>query len=292
MALEFSFEPGEKAKDPRATLELLLALRETSTPPRAEDVRDYVSALIGRKNYELAYYAWLQFLPPEQLSSTGFLFNGSFDVTPSGLPFDWVMGEGSGVTMDIVDRPDQPDQRALLVEFGHGRVEFNGIQQLTMLAPGTYEFKGRYRGELVGKRGLVWRITCAGAPSAPLGASPMVVGASPKWKDIEFSFTVPETDCRAQQYGSSSMRACPPSCWSRAPSGMTSCALHVSTGSSDRERHLRRGGRRQRRSRYSCRRMHRRMQARRAGVCHYGRPLVEPLQRTLPPDEARAEQET
>jgi len=190
---------GQKAKDPRVTLELLLALRETSTPPKAEDVRNYVNALIGRKNYELAYYAWLQFLPPEQLGSSGFLFNGSFDVTPSGLPFDWVMGEGSGVTMDIVNRPDQPDRRALLIEFGHGRVDFNGVQQLTMLAPGTYEFKGRYRGELVGKRGLVWRITCIDAPGAPLGESPMVVGASPKWKDIDFSFAVPETDCRAQQ---------------------------------------------------------------------------------------------
>jgi len=52
---------------------------------------------------------------------------------------------------------------------------------------------------LVGKRGLVWRVTCIDAPGAPLGESPMVVGASPKWKDIEFSFTVAEADCRAQQ---------------------------------------------------------------------------------------------
>jgi hypothetical protein len=190
---------ASKAADARAPLELLLAIKDTRTPPTAGDLQSYVSALIARKNYELAYYAWLQFLPPEQLSSTGFLFNGSFELQPSGLPFDWVFNAGAGVTIDIADRRDRDGQRALLIEFGHGRVEFGGVLQLTMLAPGTYEFRGKYRGEIVGKRGLVWRIACVGAPNALIGESVMAWGASPKWKDIEFSFTVPDSDCRAQQ---------------------------------------------------------------------------------------------
>ncbi len=75
----------------------------------------------------------------------------------------------------------------------------NGVQQLTLLAPGTYEFKGKYRGELIGKRGLVWRIACADAPNAAIGESQMVMGMSQKWKDIAFTFTVPKANCRAQQ---------------------------------------------------------------------------------------------
>ena len=67
-----------------------------------------------------------------------------------------------------------------------------------MLGPGTYRFKGTYRGEIVGKRGLVWRVVCSGAPGTPIGESEMSIGASPKWKDIEFTFTVPESNCRAQ----------------------------------------------------------------------------------------------
>jgi hypothetical protein len=190
---------GQKAADPRATLELLLAIRETTNPPTMMELRNFIGSLIGRKEYELAYYAWLQFLPQEQLSSMGLLFNGSFEVRPSGLPFDWVIGEGQGVTVETAERPDRDGQRALFIEFGHGRIEFPGVQQLTMLAPGSYEFKGRYKGEIIGKRGLVWRIACADKPGSPIGESAMATGASPKWKEVEFAFTVPDAGCRAQQ---------------------------------------------------------------------------------------------
>ena len=186
------------AADPRTTLDLLLALRNTSTPPTAEDVRNVVRALIVRKQYDIAYYAWLEYLPPEHLSSTGFLFNGSFELTPSGVPFDWLMGDGPGVTVEIADHPERDGQRALLIEFGHGRVEFPGLEQLTMLAPGNYRFKASQKGELIGKRGLVWRITCAHSPVV-IGESAMALGTYSKWRDVEFAFTVPATDCRAQQ---------------------------------------------------------------------------------------------
>ena len=186
------------ASDARAPLELLLAMRETSTPPTAVDLRTYLEALIERKQYELAYYAWLQFLPPEHLTGAGFLFNGSFEIAPTGLPFDWIISEGTGVTIDIVQRPDRDGERALFIEFGYGRVEFGGVQQLTALAPGNYEFKAKYTGDIVGKRGLVWRVACADAPGSPIGESPMATGATPSWQDIEFSFIVPSENCRAQ----------------------------------------------------------------------------------------------
>jgi hypothetical protein len=189
---------AQYASDPRASLELILATRETPTPPTTIDLTNYLNALIGRKQYELAYYAWLQFLPPEQLSSTGFLFNGSFEIAPTGLPFDWVISEGTGVTIDIVPRPDRDGQRALLIEFGYGRVEFRGIEQLTALPAGAYEFRAKYKGDILGKRGLVWRVACVDAPSPPIGESPMVTGASPSWQDIKFSFIVPDRNCRAQ----------------------------------------------------------------------------------------------
>jgi hypothetical protein len=180
-------------------LDLLLAIKDTPTPPTTADLRDYLSVLIDHKLYELAYYAWLQFLSPEQLSSTGLLFNGGFEAMPSGLPFDWIIRPGAGVTIDIMTRPDEDGLRALYIEFGQGRVEFNGVSQLIMLAPGNYRFKGQYRGELVGRRGLVWRVSCAGGKGGAIGESQMTAGAAPRWKDIEWTFTVPDADCRAQQ---------------------------------------------------------------------------------------------
>jgi hypothetical protein len=186
-------------KDARTPLQLLLAIRDAPTPPAAGDLRDYLNLLIEHKFYELAYYTWLQFLPPERLTKLGLLFNGSFESNPSGLPFDWVISPGTGVTMDIVERPDQAGRRALLMELGPGRVEFAGIAELVLLGPGSYRFKGKFKGEIAGRRGLVWRATCVGGAGAPIGESPMIKGPAPRWEDVEFSFTVPERECRAQR---------------------------------------------------------------------------------------------
>jgi hypothetical protein len=184
--------------DARTPLELLLSVRDTDTPATQTDLREYLNVLMEHKLYELAYYAWLQFLPSEQLTSTAMLFNGSFEYTPSGLPFDWSMPSGTGVTIDIAERPDQSGHKALLIQLGPGRVEFPGIRQTVLLAPGTYRFKGQYKGEIKGRRGLVWRVSCVGAPAVSIGQSQMMMGSVPAWQQVEFLFTVPQTDCRAQ----------------------------------------------------------------------------------------------
>ncbi len=91
--------------DARTPLELLLSLRDVAAPPTDAEQQAYLQALIDHKLYELAYYSWLQFLPPEQLSNTGRLFNGSFEVPPSGLPFDWVFQKASGVNIKFAAAP-------------------------------------------------------------------------------------------------------------------------------------------------------------------------------------------
>jgi hypothetical protein len=182
--------------DARTPLRLLLAVRQTPGAPALADIRDYVHLLMQNKFYDLAYYAWLQFLPASQLATAGTPFNGSFEFNPSGLPFDWSIGGGKGATAEIAERADRPGERALLIALGPGRVEFSGVEQTLMLAPGPYRLEVSYRGELTGPRGLVWRIACTDGP--PLGQSPMILGAAPAWKGIEVAFTVPEKGCRVQ----------------------------------------------------------------------------------------------
>jgi tetratricopeptide (TPR) repeat protein len=183
--------------DARTPLNLLLSLKNTPTPPTPVDLHSYLGFLIGHKLYELAYYTWLQFLSAEQLNSAGLLFNGSFEFTPSGLPFDWVITPGSSVTVEIAS-PDAGSKRGLYIEFGHGRVDFRGVSQLVMLAPGTYRLAGRYKGETAGRRGLKWRLACAGESSVVLGESAMAIGVASSWTDFEFGFAVPPA-CRAQR---------------------------------------------------------------------------------------------
>jgi hypothetical protein len=184
--------------DARTPLDLLAAVRESPNPPTADDLRGYLNFLIARKLYALAYYAWLQFLPAEQLNSLGLLFNGSFESVPSGLPFDWVITPGAGVSIDIAAAPNSDGGRALVISFEQGRVDFRGITQLLTLAPGKYQFDGRMMGEITGQRGLKWRLACADGPTQPIGESGMIAGRTPAWKNIEFTFAVPSADCQAQ----------------------------------------------------------------------------------------------
>jgi hypothetical protein len=184
--------------DARAPLDLLLALRTSSAPPTSEEFKPYLEFLIAHKFYDTAYYTWLQFLPPDKLRSAGLLFNGSFEAAPSGLPFDWLITPGSGVTIDIVPRSDKDGGHALLVDFQYGRVDYHSVTQLIMLTPGTYEFKTKYQGQLIGPRGLKWRIVCADKVTSPVGESPMINGIASAWRDVAFKFTIPSADCRAQ----------------------------------------------------------------------------------------------
>jgi hypothetical protein len=184
--------------DARTPLDLLLALRANANPPSPEDLNRYLNFLVQHKMYELAYYTWLQFLPAEELRNAGLLYNGSFEIAPSGSPFDWIMPPGSGVTVDIEAKPDGGSGHALLLNFQYGRVDYAGVAQLIMLAPGRYRFTGRFKGELVGPRGLKWRIACAEKPKDRLTEGPMINGRAPAWSDTGFDFTVPAQNCRAQ----------------------------------------------------------------------------------------------
>ena len=193
----FSYLPSA-VTDARTPLELLLDLKDTPTPPTTLDLSAYLRFLVDHGFYELAYYTWLQFLSPEQLARAGQLFNGGFETVPSGLPFDWVFTKGSGVTIQIASIENKPGRQALSLQFGPGRVDYPDVTQLVLLPPGSYRFSGRYKSELISERGLEWRITCAGDKPEQLGQSQAVKGSTSEWKDFEFSFTVPETNCPAQ----------------------------------------------------------------------------------------------
>jgi tetratricopeptide (TPR) repeat protein len=188
----------ESVADARTPLKLLVALKSSPTPAAAEDVNRYLDLLIAHKYYDLAYYTWLQFLPLEELREAGLLFNGSFELAPSGMPFDWSIKQGSGVTIDIVPRPDAPNQHALSVDFLYGRVDYHSVYELVVMPPGMYRFAGQYSGKIVGPRGMKWRITCANDAHTRLGESQMISGTASAWRRTDFTFTVPPSDCRAQ----------------------------------------------------------------------------------------------
>ena len=184
--------------DARTPLDVLLSVKESANPPSAQELRPYLDFLIEHGFFDLAYYTWLQFLPPEQLAQAGNLYNAGFDAPPSGTPFDWVLTKGTGVTAQVAAKADRPGERALHLQFGPGRVDYRDITQLIMLSPGSYQFHGKYKGDLVSERGLEWRVICAAKDQNIIGQGVVSRGANAQWKDLEFSFTVPQQDCPAQ----------------------------------------------------------------------------------------------
>jgi hypothetical protein len=190
---------SQYVSDPRSPLKLLLKLKDAGAPPSAKDLSYYLKFLLNKGNYDLAYYTWLQFLPAEELRRAGYLFNGSFESPPTDLPFDWVLTAGTGANIEIAPRPEANGERALFTAFGPGRVEDFSVTQITMLGPGSYQFKGELKSGIVGARGPKWRISCARGSNAVIGESPAAPQGGSGWENFEFSFTVPSDDCSEQR---------------------------------------------------------------------------------------------
>lgn len=195
---EFMTDVVSAVRDARTPLDLLFALKDTPTPPTLGEIKGYLTFLIQRKYYDLAYYAWLELLPPEQRASVGLLVNGSFERRPSGLPFDWSLPVGGTASVSIARRPDRPDARALVVNFGQGRVELGATTQLIRLPSGDYQVAGEALGDVVGRRSVRWRIACLEDQSI-VGQSDMFVGEMLTWTSFSFSVRVPEKGCTAQR---------------------------------------------------------------------------------------------
>lgn len=184
--------------DARTPLKILVALKEAGRPPAGQELTSYLNFLVGRGFYEVAHYAWLQFLTPEQLSQAGFLFNGHFKHAPSGSPLDWILRNGAGADISILPHGADADDRGLRVELGPGRVRFGEAMQSLVLPPGDYMLSGQIKGELNGRRGLRWRLACAESPTVTLAETQMLIGTQKDWRRFEVPFSIPSTGCRSQ----------------------------------------------------------------------------------------------
>lgn len=184
-------------RDARAPLRVMLALKNTPFPAKVQNQQIYLTLLLRNQAYDFAYHVWRQLLPRERSRTSELLYNGSFEFPPSGLPFDWSIVNGAGVTIDIVPHPDKDHSHALLIEYGEGRAGQHSVAEAVKLNAGAYRAVGQYRGELFGRRGLRWRMVCIDTHKA-IGESEMAQGVVSDWKRFEFEFVVPPQGCPLQ----------------------------------------------------------------------------------------------
>jgi hypothetical protein len=190
----------EATADPRAPLDLLLSLKATPHPPTVQELRQYLAFLIKNQFFDLAYYAWLQFLPPQQLARAGMIFNGGFETRPSGLQFDWEFERARSSGASIERRGDRASERVLVIRLGPGRAEIDYISQVIRLQPGHYRVKGSALGNVQGVRGMRWRVRCLGAQHQQIAESEMLVGRIAQWTEFFFDVNVPSSPaCIAQE---------------------------------------------------------------------------------------------
>jgi len=179
-------------------LKLMLALKETAAPLSHAEYAPYLDMLIGRNLVDVAYNAWLQYLPQTEAESVRFITHPNFEREPSGLAFDWRVDPGLNASADFVPLAGESG-RALHVNMGDGRVQFPEVKQVVLFAAGSYRLDGKLRGQITGKRGLRWQVRCAHGSQRVVGETDMLVGRSQQWRNFTFTFDVPETDeCKGQ----------------------------------------------------------------------------------------------
>ena len=180
-------------------LKLMIALKEDNAPPSPKELAPYLDTLIGINRVDAAYNAWLQLLPAAELANAGLLMNGKFENAPSGLPFDWRIAAGLNAAAELVAPASDGGGRLLHVSFGSGRVKFPELSQIVLLPPGHYRLEGKLRGQISGKRGLRWQLTCASGTRKLLGQTDMLMGETRQWRIFALEAEVPAGgDCIGQ----------------------------------------------------------------------------------------------
>jgi hypothetical protein len=185
----------ELARDPRAPLNLMMALKAIGGRLSANETATYLRVLFNRKQYGLAYYVWLNLLPAEKMAKMGLLNNGGFEDESDGAPFNWQFSRPVNATVGLLPAPVRKDgERALHITMGPGRVRFPEVSQYMKLPPGRYLVSGQYRGRIKSSRGLVWRSYCIGADGRARqnGETEAIAGLARQWSDFSFEFAFDE----------------------------------------------------------------------------------------------------
>jgi hypothetical protein len=185
------------SKNNTALFSLIERLR--LTPPGLSDVE--LSKWLDRLGYDrawgAAYLIWVQSLPLDAQQHIGNVYNGDFELEPSGSGFDWRFASIPGARISREQVTGAGGQMALRVDFEDRRVPFKNVSQLLALAPGKYRLQGRSRlDDLRSERGLVWTLTCAEGGRVIAESEPMT--GHHAWRDFAVDVGVPEDSCGGQ----------------------------------------------------------------------------------------------
>jgi hypothetical protein len=188
------FNDDKKGQD---AFRVLSSIRKAGGRVTHDELRSYLSTQFANKNYEIAYFSWLDFLDNDALRSVSNIFDSKFDIPPHNLYFDWNLSPFANVEIGIVPRPGISSDLALRLDFAGGQGNFRHVQQYLKLASGTYKIAGEWRSDnFESPSGLKWEIQCVDNTS--VNASSRSLGVSRSWDKFEFAILIPPENCGTQ----------------------------------------------------------------------------------------------
>jgi hypothetical protein len=155
---------------------------------------EYTSFLLQNNNFEAAAEAWTQYARKHEKGyrDCNRIFNGDFESKLTGSPFDWLIEQSPGATIDISHADAPSGSYSLGIQFdGHEKVSAIGLRQTVFLKSGRYRFRAFVRmNGVVADRGIVFRLLSQRAPK-PLTVTTEPILGSSDWTAVVESFTVP-----------------------------------------------------------------------------------------------------
>lgn len=128
------------------------------------------------------------------------LQNGDFNtpVEEQPIPFGWSFGTSPGFSSGVVEDDLSSDNLAFRLEYdGFGSGVF--MEQLLILAPGTYLLRGQRRTETAPEdMRLGWEVACAETAAVIAPTDAAVWGPSGTWERFAIRFEIPRDNCTAQ----------------------------------------------------------------------------------------------
>ncbi|TWI34792.1 hypothetical protein IQ26_03450 [Mesorhizobium tianshanense] len=143
---------------------LLFDLTGSGAPPTTGELSNAINGYIRQKEYDQAYRLFLFSLSDQELKLGGYIFNGTFEPVSSGKPFDWQVGDQSGLEVTFATSQNAVEgEGGATVRFLNTPVRNTALQQYIELPPGSYKISlAASARNLKLPKGLFWSVRCVG----------------------------------------------------------------------------------------------------------------------------------
>ena len=157
----------------------------------------WIDRLVKDGQWGEAYARWVGGIGQSGSFRLSHVYNGGFENAPSGVGFDWRIGDSAGVIIDRAALVGTDASYALRLTFLGRRVDAIPLHQWLMLAAGRYRLRFQAAAhDLRSDRGVQWMIRCLD-DNRELAASERLDGNF-DGKPFEVDFSVPAQGCQAQ----------------------------------------------------------------------------------------------